>query len=179
MWCPSSRHILTSSDHALKSTIWSLVDPNEIYYIKLPKYNDRAIHFSPNHRYLAVAERYEGRDYISIYDTETWTQISIFHIEGTEDLYDFTWSPDSLSLAIYDHPLDYTLAIYTIDAKQQCRYRAYEHGLGISNISWSHNGLFLAVASYDGIVRIFHTRTWKIIREYQHIEKIQQKNIVR
>lgn len=55
-------HLITISEFKLRLTVWSLADKS-VQYIRNPKHEDRAIDFTANARYMALAQRTnEGKD---------------------------------------------------------------------------------------------------------------------
>lgn len=58
--------------------------------------------------------------------------------------------------------------IYSPDGRCLFKYQAYESGLGVKSVSWSPCGQFLAVGSYDQMLRILNHLTWKTFAEFMH-----------
>ena len=56
--------------------------------------------FSHDGKYLAVAERKECKDFVSIYYCETWELVKQFGVD-TEDLCDLKWCADTEQLAVH------------------------------------------------------------------------------
>lgn len=63
--------------------------------------------------------------------------------------------------------------IYSPDGRCLFKYQAYESGLGVKTVSWSHCGQFLAVGSYDQTLRALNHLTWKIFADFTHIPTIR------
>ena len=55
------------------------------------------------------------------------------------------------------------------------QHQPYENALGIKSVRFSNNGEFLAVGSYDQVVRIFNCLTWDLITEFKHTKNVQKK----
>jgi dipeptidyl aminopeptidase/acylaminoacyl peptidase len=92
-WVPDSRHVITVSNFQLRLTIWSLTNKSS-FYIKNPKFSgDRSLAFSPDKKYMALAERRDSNDYIGIYSCKEWKMVKQFQVETT-DLADFIWTKD-------------------------------------------------------------------------------------
>lgn len=58
--------------------------------------------------------------------------------------------------------------IYSPDGRCLFKYQAYESGLGVKSVSWSPCGQFLAVGSYDQMLRVLNHLTWKTFAEFMH-----------
>lgn len=58
--------------------------------------------------------------------------------------------------------------IYSPDGRCLFKYQAYESGLGVKSVSWSPCGQFLAVGSYDQMLRVLNRLTWKTFAELMH-----------
>lgn len=114
-WAPTNRHILTVSDYKVRLTVWSLSDKS-VQYISNPKQDNRAIDFSPNNKFMALAERsQESQDIVGIYDItqSTWNCLYHFKID-TFDLEDLKFSRDGHHLIIWDSPLKCCIMIFEI-----------------------------------------------------------------
>lgn len=103
-WSPDSRHLLTTASFQvsivisassqiqlqLRITIWSLVSQH-ISYIKFPKSAgagdfsrccslplvDQGLDFTPNGKFMAVLERRDGKDFVSVFACETWQLVLV------------------------------------------------------------------------------------------------------
>lgn len=103
---PDGRHILTCADFQLRITIWSLTNKSgHVAYIKYPKYSNKGLDFTRDGKYMALAERRDCKDYISIITTDTWELVKNFAVD-TKQLADIKWSPDGRVLAVWDSLLD-------------------------------------------------------------------------
>ena len=63
--------------------------------------------------------------------------------------------------------------IYSPDGRCSFKYQAYESGLGVKSVSWSPCGQYLAVGSYDQMLRISTHLTWKIFAEFMHLSTVR------
>lgn len=171
---PDSRHILTTTDYNLRTTIWSLVKKS-VYYIKFPKFAGKGCEFSVDGKYFAVLERKQFKDYIGIYHCQTWELIKHFLVES-EDAVEIKWSPDGRCICVADSCLDYNILIYTPDGRKLLKYSAYDHTLGVRTFAFSPSAQFLHVGSYDEVGRIFSNLTWKCLGEYEHKSTVSTVN---
>lgn len=123
-WSPSGTHVLSVAEFHVRLSVWSLLDKSCIY-VKAPKFDSKGIDFSADGKFLAMAERRECKDAVSVISTDTWT-IAAHFTTATTDLANLKWSPDSTSIAVWDAPLDYLLLLYSPDGRLLHRYAAYD-----------------------------------------------------
>uniref|UniRef100_A0A663LWM0 WD repeat containing, antisense to TP73 n=1 Tax=Athene cunicularia TaxID=194338 RepID=A0A663LWM0_ATHCN len=165
-WSPDGRHILNTTEFHLRITVWSLCTKS-VSYIKYPKACQQGIAFTKDGRYMAVAERRDCKDFVSIFVCSDWQLLRHFDTE-TQDLFGIEWAPNGCVLAAWDTCLEYKILLYSLDGRLLSTYRAYEWSLGIKAIAWSPSSQFLAIGSYDEKVRILNHVTWKKITEFEH-----------
>jgi len=165
-WVPDSRQIITISQFQLKLTVWSLID-RSVSYIKNPKHSDRALSFSSDGKFMALAERRDTKDYMGIYYTEDWKLVNHFQLDSV-DLNDLRWAPDDSAIVVWDNCIDYRLMVYCPAQGLIAKHQPYENALGIKSVEFSQNGQFLAVGSYDQKARIFNHISWRLITELEH-----------
>ncbi|XP_039612031.1 WD repeat-containing protein WRAP73 isoform X1 [Polypterus senegalus] len=175
-WSPDGRHILNTTEFHLRITVWSLCTKS-VSYIKYPKACHQGIDFTKDGRYLALAERRDCKDYISIFVCSDWQLLRHFETE-TQDLTGIEWSPNGCVLAVWDTCLEYKVLFYSLDGRLLSIFSAYEWCLGVKSITWSPSSQFLAVGSYDEKVRILNHITWKQITELEHPSTISNPKIV-
>lgn len=116
---------------------------------------------------MALAERRDCKDHVSLFDCSQWQLVRHFPVE-TADLAGLSWSPDSTVLCIWDSVLDYKVLLYSLDGRCLATYSAYEHALGIKCVKWSPTSQFLAIGSFDQKLRILNHVTWKTVVEHFH-----------
>uniref|UniRef100_A0A8I5YCM5 WD repeat containing, antisense to TP73 n=1 Tax=Rattus norvegicus TaxID=10116 RepID=A0A8I5YCM5_RAT len=146
-WSPDGRHILNTTEFHLRITVWSLCTKS-VSYIKYPKACQQGLTFTRDGRYLALAERRDCRDYVSIFVCSDWQL------------------------------LRYKVLLYSLDGRLLSAYCAYEWSLGIKSVAWSPSSQFLAIGSYDGKVRLLNHVTWKMITEFGHPAAINNPKTV-
>ena len=154
------------ADFGLQIALWSLVNKS-ISFIKHPKLVTGGLDFSSDGSYLALAERRDCKDFLSLFDCCSWQLVQHFPV-GTRDLAGLLWSPDGRVLAVWDSVLDYKVLLYSLDGRCLASYSAYEHALGIKTVAWSLSSQFLAVGSFDEKVRVLNHLTWRAVAEHCH-----------
>ncbi|XP_059759776.1 WD repeat-containing protein WRAP73 isoform X2 [Balaenoptera ricei] len=174
-WSPDGRHILNTTEFHLRITVWSLCTKS-VSYIKYPKACQQGITFTRDGRYLALAERRDCKDYVSILVCSDWQLLRHFDTD-TQDLAGIEWAPNGCVLAAWDSCLEYKILLYSLDGRLLSTFCAYEWSLGIKSVAWSPSSQFLAVGSYDGKVRILNHVTWKMITEFGHPATINNPKI--
>lgn len=175
-WTPDSRHILTTSDFQLRMTLWSLVNKT-ISYIKYPKLVQGGLDFSKNGKYMALVERRDCKDYVSLFHCGDWQLVRNFQLD-TKDVAGLAWSPDGKVMCVWDSVLDYKVLLYSIDGRCIASYSAYEHALGVKSVAWSPTSQFLAIGSYDQKVRVLNHVTWKTVAEHSHPSTVDFNSVV-
>ncbi|CAG5130272.1 unnamed protein product [Candidula unifasciata] len=175
-WSPDSRHILTTADFHLRITVWSLVTKS-VSYIRYPKQCSKGMDFSRGGKYMALAERRDCKDHISIFSTQSWSLVRHFECD-TEDLAGLEWSPDARVLGVWDSCLTYKVLLYSLDGRCLAHFSAYNLALGVKSLTWSPSSQFLAIGSYDEKVRLLNHVTWKTIAVFNHSEVIDGTNVV-
>ncbi|XP_010873982.1 WD repeat-containing protein WRAP73 [Esox lucius] len=175
-WSPDGRHILNTTEFHLRITVWSLCT-KAVSYIKYPKACQKGMDFSRDGCYMALAERRDCRDYVSVFVCEDWHLLRHFETE-TQDMAGVEWSPNSCVLAVWDSCLEYKVLLYSLDGRLLSTYSAYEWSLGIKSLAWSPSSQFLAIGSYDEKVRILNHITWKKLTELDHPATISNTKAV-
>ncbi|KAK2994685.1 hypothetical protein RJ640_026164 [Escallonia rubra] len=170
-WSPDSRHILTTSEFQLRLTVWSLVN-TACVHVQWPKHASKGVSFTRDGQFAAICTRRDCKDYINLLSCHTWEIMGVFAVD-TLDLSDIEWSPDDSAIVVWDSPLDYKVLIYSPDGRCLSKYQAYESGLGVKSVSWSPCGQFLAVGSYDQVLRVLNHLTWKVFAEFTHLSNVR------
>ncbi|CAO3572768.1 unnamed protein product [Mortierella alpina] len=149
-------------------------------------------------QYLAIVERRECRDYVSVYATENyWTRppVHTFGIAdesdgGIKDAEGIAWSPDGRYLVVWENPLyEFKIAVYSLDGRCVGRYevqpdferplqngpRSFSSGgggMGVKSVCWHPGSRLLALGGYDQKIRLLNHLTWKSILEFHHTAHI-------
>nr|KJB51377.1 hypothetical protein B456_008G214300 [Gossypium raimondii] len=170
-WSPDSRHILTTSEFQLRLTVWSLVN-TACVHVQWPKHGSKGVSFTKDGKFAAICTRRDCKDYINLLSCHSWEIMGVFAVD-TLDMTDIQWSPDDSAIVIGDSPLEYKVLIYSPDGRCLFKYQAYESGLGVKSVSWSPCGQFLAVGSYDQMLRVLNHLTWKTFAEFMHLSTVR------
>ncbi|CAH9098054.1 unnamed protein product [Cuscuta europaea] len=170
-WSPDSRHILTTSEFQLRLTVWSLLNTACIH-VQWPKHGSKGVSFTKDGKFAAICTRRDCKDYVNLLSCQTWEIMGVFAVD-TLDLADIQWSPDDSAIVIWDSPLEYKVLMYSPDGRCLAKYQAYESGLGVKSVSWSPCSQFLAVGSYDQMLRVLNHLTWKVFAEFVHLSVVR------
>jgi WD40 repeat protein len=125
------------------------------------------VDFTSSGKYMALAERRDCKDHVSLFDCSQWQLVQHFPVE-TADLAGLSWSPNGTVLCVWDSILDYKIYLYSLDGRCLASYSAYEHALGVKCVKWSPTSQFLAIGSFDQKLRVLNHVTWKMVGEYFH-----------
>ena len=170
-FCPDSKHLISFADFNVKLTIWSLVD-KRTRYIKFPK-SKECVKFSKNGKFLAVVERRDGRDYVTLFTCEDWNVYHHFEVDflnTAKGCGGVCWSPTSTEICLYSDHLEYECHVYSIPSGQRLMvYKADKSsfGIGIRKVVWSPCGKVLGVGGGDSKLRLFNSLNWSLIAELQ------------
>lgn len=175
-WSPDGRHILNTTEFHLRITVWSLCTKS-VSYIKYPKVCQQGVAFTRDGRYMALAERRDCKDYVSLFVCGDWQLLRHFETE-TQDIAGIEWAPNSCVLAVWESCLEYKVLLYSLDGRLLSTYCAYEWSLGVKAVAWSPSSQFLAVGSYDEKVRLLNHVTWKEIAAFDHPANVASPKIV-
>lgn len=90
---------------------------------------------------------------------ETWTAIKILR-GHVDDVYDLTWSPDSLFLASGE--IGCKTIIWDIQ-KGKSKFQLQDHKNFVQGVAWDPKDKFLATMSTDRYVIIDHFRFFRLV----------------
>ncbi|EKM83583.1 hypothetical protein AGABI1DRAFT_66345, partial [Agaricus bisporus var. burnettii JB137-S8] len=162
-WAPDGRTILCFSEWGLRVTLWSLATGNATY-IQFPVHPDRGYAFRADGRYFFLAERHKSKDTLGVYDAaESYKLMRHFPLP-TSSLASLAMSPTGNHIAIWEGPLDYKLHVLTPAGNVLTTFTPEsDPGLGIRNVAWHPNGMFLAVGGWDDRIYILESLSWSAV----------------
>jgi hypothetical protein len=121
----------------LRITIWSLVS-QQTFYIKYPKHAGAGLQFSSDGAYLAVLERTDCKDFVSIFACQSWEMVQHFPVD-TVDAADMAWAADGRAVAVWDSPLDFRVAVHAPDGHRCATIAPQCDGLGVKVLVILHS----------------------------------------
>ncbi|WVF71024.1 hypothetical protein IAT40_005820 [Kwoniella sp. CBS 6097] len=140
--------------------------------------------YSPDNRYIAVAERHLGKEYVGVYDVlDGYTLFRHFSLQTT-DVQGISWSPCGRYIAAWDSALSYSIHIHSPIGPRLSHFSsssptftpAEDPGLGIRTVSWAPGGRFLALGGWDGRVRILESEGWRCVGMIQWSGKAVERD---
>ena len=97
-------------------------------YIKFPK-NETCVEFSADGQYLAVVERRDGKDCLSLFHSaKDWRVARHYELLPDLDTQGVLWSANSDLIAVYSTKLQCSLAVYSLDGRCLFLYRPDDIG---------------------------------------------------
>ncbi|XP_028394144.1 WD repeat-containing protein WRAP73-like [Dendronephthya gigantea] len=175
-WSPDSRHILSTAEFQIRITLWSLIDKS-VSYFEHPKHANKGLDFTKDGLYMALAERRNCKDFVSIFVCEAWKMLQHFEV-ATQDLSDIAWSPDGRALCVWDNNIYNKVCLYSMDGRCMSTYDPPCFGLGVKTVAWSPTGQFLAIGSYDEKCRVFNHLTWRTVAEHLHPQQMEKGDVI-
>lgn len=168
----------------LRATVWSLVDQKALAHIRNPKLiPPKGFSVTKNKKFIAVAERREARDWVSIYFTGAeWKLVNTFEVD-TFDLTDLFWCKEDSAILVYDSPLESRFMVYSAMTGDKLVEHKFTPtslasgqpgslGLGIKSMSLSPNGLFLLALFFDTKMRLYNAISMKEVAVLEHMQSI-------
>jgi hypothetical protein len=191
-WGPDSRSILTESDFGVQMTVWSLVDgstqiitnPKQSHFPSLPATatKTKLSAFSQDGKFMALAHRIELHDWIGVYSTDPWGELSKFQSK-TQDVSYLEWTPSGTHIVALDSILHYRMVVYTPAGDCVANFEAYHHALGVRTMTFpqpltlltdepiknvttaGRHPALMALGSFDGKIRLLSARSFQPVFE--------------
>jgi hypothetical protein len=79
-----------------------------------PKHASRAVAFTKDGMFAAIATRRDCKDYINMLSCRGWEAMGTFGAD-TVDLADLEWSPTDSNIAVWDSPLEYKVLLCSVN----------------------------------------------------------------
>lgn len=76
-----------------------------ILIIKGPKYPDKGCSFTKDEQFMALLEKRDTKDALSVYSCIKWKLLNVIALE-TNDASDLLWSYDNTMILVWDHILE-------------------------------------------------------------------------
>ncbi|CAD6578630.1 MAG: hypothetical protein TREMPRED_002234 [Tremellales sp. Tagirdzhanova-0007] len=183
-WGKYGREILAWSDYGLRLTIYDLSTGNA-RYIQHPKSPHNCHTYSPDGRYLAVAERHDGKDFIGVYDAAARYALVRHFALQTTDVHGILWSPCGKYIAAWDTPLLYSLHVHSPLSPHLTHFspssttfaQDEDPGTGIRTVVWAPGGRWVALGGWDGRVRIIESDGWRCVATLRWAAKTTEKDV--
>uniref|UniRef100_T1IJE1 WD repeat-containing protein WRAP73 n=1 Tax=Strigamia maritima TaxID=126957 RepID=T1IJE1_STRMM len=175
-WTPDSRHIMSTAEFHVRITVWSLVNKS-VSYIKYPKSIEMNMSFSQNGNYLALLERRNCKDYVTIFSCSSWQLLKHFEPD-MNDAAGISFAPDGNCMCIWESLFEYKIALYSLSGHCIATYAADDWNLGIKTVSWCLSSQFLAIGNYDNKIHVLNHIIWKPIAEFEPSETIENTSVV-
>jgi hypothetical protein len=124
---------------------------------------------------MALVEKREAKDWISIYFTgNEWKLVNTFEVD-TFDAADVIWCKEDTSILVYDSPLEAKVLIYSAMTGECLVKHNFSItnmggalGLGIKQVSLSLNGFYCVASFFDTKIKLFHGISFKEIANLEH-----------
>ncbi|KAI8636550.1 WD40-repeat-containing domain protein [Parasitella parasitica] len=165
-WSPDSKNIICVAELGLRIAIWNL-STTVMKFINHAKYSEKGIETSPNGEHTAIIEKYDGKDYVSIYHANSFILLQRFELD-TVDVENIKWSPNSMYIAAWDACLYHKLSVYRQDGALIKSYSGYEYGLGIKSVHWSPTSQIIALGNFDDTIHVLSTLSWQLVGTLRH-----------
>lgn len=182
IWTPDSLHVLTRADFDIRLTVWSLTSKAVAYIKHLSKAASNGISFSPDGRYMALAERRDCKDAVSIFDLSSWSLVKHFP-SSTRELGGVCWKPtcgEHVLVVWESFFFGFDLILYSVGGEILGRFThddfadslVQKHrvtSLGAGMTRFSPCGQLLAASSSDPrlpSLLLLNSLTWKRIVEF-------------
>ncbi|KAF9418656.1 WD repeat-containing protein wrap73 [Podila epigama] len=137
-------------------------------------------------QYLAIVERRDCKDYVSIHATEHfWSRPAIhtFPIPELADAEGILWSPDGRYLVLWENPkMNYKLVVYSMEGRCHGVYQVQDTSesvvvpgsafMGVKSICWHPSSKLFVVGGYDQKIRVLNYMTWTCFMELEHTASI-------
>jgi WD40 repeat protein len=162
-WSPDSKSIIGIQELQLQLIIWSLMT-TAIVTIRSPKQSEMGVDFSRDGRFMAVLEKYEGKDQVGVYFTGDWTQVKLFPID-TVSAEDLVWTGRG-QIVVWDGLLACNCLVYSAEGTIVTRIPLEGMTMGVKIAE--NSGEFIALGLNEPNVRLLSTISWKQIADFQH-----------
>ncbi|KAF5355775.1 hypothetical protein D9756_004069 [Leucocoprinus leucothites] len=152
-----------TEEWGLRVTLWSLVTATASY-IQFPIHPDRGYAFRADGRYFILGERHKSKDTLGIYDASESFKLMRHFPLPTSSLSSFSVSPAGNHIAVWEGPLEFKLHVLTMAGNLLATFTPEPDPiLGVRNVAWHPNGMFLAAAGWDDRIYILDSLSWSAV----------------
>ena len=179
MWSSDSRQVIAFSDMQLRATVWSLVQQQPIAVLQGPKMlPPKGADFSENGKFMALLEKKEHRDWVSVYYAGAdWKMLNSFEVGGELlDAQDVKWTMRNTSLLVQDSSLESRYAVFSALTGQVLALHCPsdpKQGLGIRNLTISPSQKIVACGLFQTEVSLYNNLTQRDLARLSHPSSIQ------
>lgn len=164
VWAPDSVQILVFSELLYKCSIYNLSD-RSVAYIRGPKLSTaKGCIFNSTGKLMALLEKHDCKDTISIYATGDWTLVNSIVMDSF-DIVEMRWDSNDSHIVAWENPINYRLYAVCPFKGVVLKYQPYDYALGIKTVDYSNRSMFVAIGSFDEKIRLLNALTWKEIAE--------------
>ncbi|WVQ71313.1 hypothetical protein IAR50_000841 [Cryptococcus sp. DSM 104548] len=174
-WGRGARDVLAWQEFDSKINIYDLSTGTTSVIQNTKSSNGSCHSYSHDSRYIAVAEKHLGKEYLGVYDIlDQYALIRHYSIHTT-DVQSIEWSPCGRYIAICDSPLSYSLHIHSALGPLLAHFTPASptfsstpneiSGLGIKLVTWAPSGRWLTIGGWDGKIRILENEGWRCVCE--------------
>ncbi|KAG0410783.1 hypothetical protein HPB47_012095 [Ixodes persulcatus] len=130
---------------------WTVDDVSQVMFTDESMFCTRS-----SGRLLAVAERRDSKDYVSIVTCDTWS-LAMNFVVGTEDLAGVSWAPNADIFCVWENPtVAFRLLLYSSEGLKLASYSLEDELVGIKSFSWSSCGQIVLLEDHnDKVTREF------------------------
>ncbi|WVR05544.1 hypothetical protein IAU60_002563 [Kwoniella sp. DSM 27419] len=186
-WGRGANDVLAWSDYALKLSIHDL-SSGTTRVIQAPKSSTGCHTYSPDDRYLAVAEVHHGKEHVGVYDILDGHSLFRHFPLSTTNAQGIAWSPCGKYIAAWDSVLSYSVYVHSPLGPLLTHFSpasptfspsssSEDPGLGVRTAAWAPGGRWLALGGYDGRVRIIESEGWRCIAVLQWGSRIVERDV--
>lgn len=120
-WVVNSLELMVFSEFMYKVSIYNLTDKS-MAYIKSPKLSSqKGFSFSSDGKFMALLEKHDCKDYLSVYYTRDWKMVNTFALD-LFDTVEIKWSPNNAYLTAWDNCINYRILVFSHMCGQVLRY---------------------------------------------------------
>lgn len=157
--------------------MWSL-SAKTVSYIKYPKNCPKNKSFSKDGRFLALLERRDYQDCISIFNVSSNWQLHKHFQCKTEDANGVEWIPDGSGIVVWESLIPNNLIVYDLQGEKKAVFQPTSSTAGLRCLEFDKAASLLAAGSFDGRLFILNAITWKALCIRSHENEIDSVDTI-